>query len=269
MTGATSGLGFEAAKEMIAKGHHLVALCRDPKKGDKLKSAASENQSGGSVHLVPGDLGSFETIAHACKAISEHVDHIDQLILNAGIMNFWRRKTSDNIEETLQVNLLSHILMVELLKDKMRASNQPRIVMTSSALHQGEIQFDNLEFKKGFSAFKVYRQSKLGVILCVKHLHEQLKEEGVLVVAHHPGLVRTNLGRSAGIFSKLVFLAIGMSASKGAETLVFLSESDRSELKGGEYYAFLKPRKTSEESYDLEVAQRLYRTCLSYIQDYT
>ncbi len=81
-------------------------------------------------------------------------------------------------------------------------------------------------------------------------------------------MVRTDLGRSAGWFSKMIFYLMGKSPEKGSQTLSFLIEAPNSELKSGEYYADKKVTATTKESYDLEVAKKLLLTISTYINQY-
>jgi NAD(P)-dependent dehydrogenase (short-subunit alcohol dehydrogenase family) len=193
MTGGTSGLGKEAALNLLADGHTLFVIARDNRKAESLLKE-SQNLKG-SLKTIAGDLNDLNSVEHASNMILGHCSSIDQLILNAGIMNFKFLKSNDGIEQTLQVNLISQILIIEKLLPLLVQSKEAKIIFTSSGLHQGEINFDNLEFTKNFTGFKVYRQSKLGVILICRLLSERFKNLDIGIYSQHPGLIRTDLGR--------------------------------------------------------------------------
>ena len=270
MTGATSGLGKISAIKAARNGASVIVLARDKIKSQAL-TTEFRNQypdSSGKIEIIEGNLNALDSVCSACKEVSLKYPVIDMIINNAGIMNFEYKQTVDEIEETLQVNLLSPLLICHLLFENLRKANDPKIIFTSSGLHQGEINFDNLEFKESFSSFKVYRQSKLGVILICRLLASSLKPDKVGIYAQHPGMVRTNLGRSAGWFSKMIFYCMGKSPEKGSQTLSFLIETPNSELKSGEYYADKKITTTTKESYNLEVAKRLLLTIYTYLNQY-
>jgi NAD(P)-dependent dehydrogenase (short-subunit alcohol dehydrogenase family) len=190
------------------------------------------------------------------------------IINNAGIMNFEFRQTIDKIEETLQVNLLSPLLICHLLFDNLKNAQDPKIIFTSSGLHQGEINFKNLEFKDSFSSFKVYRQSKLGVILICRLLSKSLKDYNINIYSQHPGMVRTNLGRNSGWFSRMIFYLMGKSPEKGSITLSYLMETPNAQLKSGEYYANKEITATTKQSYDMKVAEELLEVVKVYLEKY-
>ena len=270
MTGATSGLGKVSALKAANEGATVIVLARNKIKGQLLCDEFKENYSKslGEIEIIEGNLNSFDSIIIACEEICAKYPVIDAIINNAGIMNFEYKETINSIEETLQVNLLAPLLICHLLFESLKKSNDSRIVFTSSGLHQGKINFDDLEFKHAFSSFKVYRQSKLGVILVCRLLAKSLQKHDIGVYSQHPGMVRTNLGQDAGWFSKMIFFLMGNSPEKGSQTLSYLIETSKSQLKTGEYYADKKVTDTTKESYDLEVANKLLESIRSYINQY-
>jgi NAD(P)-dependent dehydrogenase (short-subunit alcohol dehydrogenase family) len=270
MTGATSGFGKISAIKAAGEGATLIVLARNKVKGQTLYNEF-ENvypDSKGKIEIVEGNLSSFNSVYSACEVIKSKYPVIDMIVNNAGIMNYETIKTVDNIEETLQVNLLAPVLICHLLLENLKKSNDSKVIFTSSGLHQGNIDFDNLEFNTGFSSFKVYRQSKLGVILMCKLLAKKLKSDAIGLYCQHPGVVRTNLGHSAGWFSKAIFYLMGSSPQKGSKTLSFLMDTPKVELTSGEYYADKKITITTKESYDMEVAQKLLNRANVYLNEY-
>ena len=271
MTGATSGLVKISAIKSANNGDTLIILARNKIKGEALKSEFNNQypNASGRIEIIQGDLNSFDSIYAACQEVKSKYSVVDMIVNNAGIMNFEFKQTVDDIEETLQVNLLSPLLICHLLFDNLKKAQDPKIVFTSSGLHQGEIQFRNIEFKTTFSSFKVYRQSKLGVILICRLLATYLKDHNVSIYSQHPGMVRTNLGRNAGWFSRMIFYILGKSPEKGSQTLSFIIEAPSSQLKSGEYYSNKKITITTKESYDMEVAEKLLQTVRAYLEKYT
>jgi len=270
MTGATSGLGKISAIKAANNGGALIILARNKVKGEALKSEFNNQYPNalGKIEIIEGDLNSFDSVYSACKEIKSKYPAIDMIVNNAGIMNFEFKQTVDKIEETLQVNLLSPLLICHLLFDNLKKAQNPKIVFTSSGLHQGEINFGNIEFKNSFSSFKVYRQSKLGVILICRLLAKSLKEYNISIYSQHPGMVRTNLGRKAGWFSRMIFYIMGKSPEKGSQTLSYIIETPNSQLESGEYYANEKVTATTKESYDMEVAEKLLLMIRDYLDKY-
>lgn len=268
MTGGTSGLGRIAALHALANGAHLILLARDLEKGEALRKTFLSDYplSTGKLTLLKGDLSSLESVVKTCTDVVALNIEIDQLALNAGIMNFERKLSQNGIEETLQVNLLAPLLIIDKLYTLLKPEGASKIVITSSGLHQGNIIFDDIEFLQSYSAFKAYRQSKLGTILISRLLADELQKTPIYT--QHPGVVKTELGRDAGWFSKLIFSLMGSSPNKGARTLIYLMETDNAHLKNGAYYAKKKFKKTSKESYDMQIAQQLLDACKSYLRPY-
>jgi retinol dehydrogenase-14 len=270
ITGATSGIGLVAACELATEGNRVLALARSLEKGGVLLAHYKSKypKGKGSIEIVLGDLSSFESVVKACHEVKSRIDCLDVIINNAGIWNFSYKESSNKIEEIFHVNVLAPLLINDLLLELLIKSKDAKTIFAASALHQGEVDFSNLEFKHNFSGFKAYRQSKLEVILLTRLLAQKLEKLGVGVYCEHPGLVDTKLGRDAGWFSNLFFRLMGMSPENGAKTLVYLAQENKSKLISGEYYAKKEIKKITPQSYDLKVAEKLLRTLKPYLAHY-
>lgn len=269
-TGATSGIGRVAACDMVSKGATVVCTYRNVSKVNELLKYYEGNYSEqlGEFDFIECNLNSFQSIENASAQFHAKYKTIDFLVLNAGIMNSSLKRSEDDIEQTLQINLLSPVLLIHLLIDKLSTSHTPKIIFTSSALHQGEVNFDDLEFKSKFSGFNSYRQSKLGVLLMTRYLSNLFKGSNIGVYAFHPGVIRTELGRDAGFVSKMIFYLMGKSAKKGAQTLNYLADTEMKDLECGAYYINNKVAKSSPMSNDLNVASNLNDVIKDYLYDH-
>ena len=270
ITGATSGIGLVAACELAAEGNTILALARSLEKGGVLLAHYKSKypKGKGSIEIVLGDLSSFESVVKACHEVKSRIDCLDVIINNAGIWNFSYKESSNKIEEIFHVNVLAPLLINDLLLELLMKSKEAKIIFTASALHQGEVNFANLEFKHEFSGFRAYRQSKLEVILLCRLLAKKLEKFNVGVYCDHPGLVNTKLGRDANWFSNLFFRVFGIAPEKGAETMIYLAKENKSKLISGEYYAKKEVRKITAQSYDMQVAEKLLRTLKPYLAHY-
>ena len=221
ITGATSGIGLESALALAADGNHIIATARSTEKGNILTDTYKERYKGtqGSFEIVICDLSSLDSIAAACNEVRSKHDTIDTIINNAGVWNFSYRPTQNNIEEILQVNVLAPLLINHLLFAALSKSEDARSIFAASGLHQGDINLDDLEFKKNFSGFRAYRQSKLEVILLCRLLARKMANYNIGVYCEHPGFVSTGLGRDAGWFANVFFKLFGIAPARGAETL--------------------------------------------------
>ena len=267
-TGASSGLGKVAAIEAAGNGAILVAVVRNIEKGYSLVDEFEKKykNSNGRINLIEGNLNSLDSIVDLCKAVSSTYDRLDIIVNNAGLMNFEPVVTVNGIEETLQVNLISPFLILQSLLPLLEKAKSPKVIFTASALHQGLINFGNIQFIEEYSGFKVYRQSKLGVILLTRFLALRYPQIGMY--SQHPGIVDTELSRSAGWLSKLIFKWMGKTPEQGAKTLNYLIETNNYSLVSGEYYANSKVKETTKEAYDLEAAKRLVSVLNGYLENY-
>jgi NAD(P)-dependent dehydrogenase (short-subunit alcohol dehydrogenase family) len=268
MTGATSGLGKVAACHIANKGAKVIVTVRNKEKGENLinQYKATYPKGAGQIELVKCNLNSFESITKACDEVKTKTDRLDMIINNAGIMNFKFQESKDGIEETLHVNLLAPMLILHYLGGLLEGSKNAKIINTASGLHQGVINFDDIELRKNkFTSFKVYRQSKLGVILLGRLLSKKLSEKGIGIYSQHPGVVKTALGRDAGWLSRLIFWLMGKSPEKGAQTLLHLVATPAESLTSGEYYADNKVTEITEESNDMEMAAKLLGVTREYL----
>ncbi len=266
LTGATSGFGKVIAEHLVAKNYSLFFLARSEIKALTLKESLMKQHPQANVNYVLCDLSSFSTLHQAIQILHEKCGTIDLLILNAGLWNFDYTETEDGIEETLQVNLLAPTLLFLKLKDLLSAGKNTKIIFTASGLHQGNLQFDDLEFKKKFSGFKAYRQSKLGIILITRLLAQLSEYANFSFYCVHPGVVNTELGKNANWFSQFIFRMIGKSVQEGAKTHLYLIDQPASRLKSGAYYANAKVTQTTSESNDMEKAGKLFDKIKEYLR---
>lgn len=270
MTGATSGLGKVAACKIAAKGANLIVTCRNTQKGNDLQQFYKENfpDGKGRIELVECNLNSFESVLKACNEVHSKIDKLDMIVNNAGIMNFSLKESVDGIEETIHVNLLSLMLIIDNLTDLLEKSDNAKIINTASALHKGVINFDDFECREKYKAMESYRQSKLGVILMGRLLAPKLAANNIGIYSQHPGVIRTEIARDAGWLMSAIFWLMGKSAEKGVETLLHLVETPAEKLTSGEYYANSKVKTITRESNDLDMAQKLSETIKSYLEQH-
>ena len=266
ITGATSGIGKETAIGLAKLGATIVFTARDTTKGEKTKKELIKASKNKNIHMLKCDLASFESIKKCCKEFKSKFDKLHVLINNAGVWDFKRRESKDGIENIFATNYLAPFLMTNLLLDLLKKTSPSRIINVTSGMHYGTINFDDIEFKEKFSGAKAYRQSKLGLILFTRILAKKLKGTGVTVNTAHPGMNKTDLGRDAGGFSKMIFKMMGKDPSIVAETSIYLASSPELENITGEYWAKKEIKKSSKESYDMDLAEKLWDVSKKYLK---
>src|SRR5579875_2392703 len=222
VTGANSGIGKETSRALARMGASVVMVCRNKSKGeDALQEISRDRANIGSLELMIADFASLDSVRKLAQEYKEKHDRLHVLVNNAGLILGHRVVTVDGMEETFEVNYLSHFLLTLLLLDTLKASAPSRIVNVTSAAHYtGHIDFDDLQEERKYGAMRSYCQYKLAQVLFTHELANRLKDSGVTVNAVHPGSVRTSWGDQGGLLSIGIRIArpFLISAQKGAET---------------------------------------------------
>jgi NAD(P)-dependent dehydrogenase (short-subunit alcohol dehydrogenase family) len=262
VTGANSGIGKAASLSLAKKGATVVMVARNKERGEAARSEIVRKSQNDSVDLLLADLSSLESVRILVSEFQKKHSRLHVLINNAGLFNQRRRVTSDGYENTFATNYLAPFLLTNLQLDLLRGSAPSRIINVSSVGHyNGHINFDDLNLEKEYGGWKAYGQSKLALVLFTHELAKKLQGTGVTVNAVHPGTVATNIWTRpfgpVGFIMALPKLFM-TSPEQGAETIVYLASSPDAKGLNGEYLEKLKVKKSSNESYDEEIAQRLW-----------
>jgi NAD(P)-dependent dehydrogenase (short-subunit alcohol dehydrogenase family) len=185
VTGANSGIGLSAARELARAGAHVTLAVRSPEKG---RAAAATMPGATEVRQL--DLASLSSVGEFAAGCD---GNIDLLINNAGVMVPPLSRTADGFELQFGTNHLGHFALTSLLLDHITG----RVVTVSSSAHRlGSIDFDDLNWeRKPYKAWRAYGQSKLANLLFTSELQRRLSAAGssILAIAAHPGYAATNL----------------------------------------------------------------------------
>ena len=262
ITGATNGIGQESAKALNNMGAEIVFVARNEEKGNFLKQQL-KNDSGRDATMIIANLSSQAEVKRAANEFLALEKPLDILLNNAGIMNRERNETVDGLEEVFSVNHLAYFTLSLMLLDKLKQTENSRVVNVASGAHQfvKDMNFDDLQSEKTFKPLQVYGQSKLANILFTKSLSEKLLNSGVTVNCLHPGFVSTGIGsNNKGIWNLLMFLAkpFAKRTNKGAETSIYLCSSPAVKNISGEYFVDCTVEKVSEAANDPKQAEKLW-----------
>lgn len=263
VTGANAGIGRVTALELARLGATVVLVCRSQERGAQALAEIRQLSNNQDVHLLLADLSSIaDTIALAGRFRTQF-DRLDILVNNAGAY-FTRRLTSaDNLEMTFALNHMGYFVLTTMLLDILKTSGPARIINVSSDAHRGaKLDFDDLQAKKQYSAFRTYGRSKLANVLFTYELARRLENQSVTVNALHPGFVAsnfaTNNGGLARLFYRWIVPLIALTPEKGAETAIFLASSPVVEGVTGQYFYQKNAVRSSPDSYDETAARRLW-----------
>jgi NAD(P)-dependent dehydrogenase (short-subunit alcohol dehydrogenase family) len=227
VTGANSGIGLVAARELARSGAHVILAVRNTDKG---RAAAA--QVGHDAEVRELDLASLASVRTFAAGIQGPVD---VLINNAGVMAVPQSRTADGFEMQFGTNHLGHFALTGLLVDRIT----DRVVTVSSGAHRiGKIHLDDLNWDDGYRRWPAYGQSKLANLLFTFELQRRLaaSASGVTAMAAHPGYASTNLQfHTASFQDKLMAVGnrlLAQSAEMGALPTLFAATQD---IPGGSY----------------------------------
>ena len=262
VTGANSGIGKETAVGLAELGTKVVMVCRSRERGEAALADIRKRSRSDSVELLLADLASLDSVRALAKEFLEKHESLHVLVNNAGVAMVRRSETVDGFETTFQVDYLSHFLLTNLLLDQLKRSTPSRIVNVSSESHYGgHLKLEDLQMKRGYGVMKAYSQAKLAQVLFTYELSRRLEGTGVTANCLHPGAVATNIwSRPLGPLSFLgnVSRLFLISPRAGAETPVYLASSPEVDDVTGKYFDKKREKKSSAESYDSELAGRLW-----------
>jgi NAD(P)-dependent dehydrogenase (short-subunit alcohol dehydrogenase family) len=198
ITGANTGLGYETAAVLAAKGAHVVLAVRNLEKGKEAARGIEQATPDAQVQLQELDLTSLESIREAAEELRTKHDQIDLLINNAGVMMTPKSTTKDGFELQFGTNHLGHFAFTGLLIDRVLAVPGSRVVTVSSTGHRfaRRIRFDDLQWEHDYSRVGAYGQAKLANLMFTYELQRRLIGTNTIAAAAHPGGSNTELMRN-------------------------------------------------------------------------
>jgi NAD(P)-dependent dehydrogenase (short-subunit alcohol dehydrogenase family) len=272
ITGANTGIGFEAAKVLAARGASVVLAVRNTDKGkdaaDRIKAATP----GADVTVQRLDLTSLASVRTAADELRDQHAKIDLLINNAGVMYTPKGSTADGFELQFGTNHLGHFAFTGLLLDLLLPVADSRVVTISSVGHKilAKINFDDLQSEKSYNRVRAYGQAKLANLMFTYELQRRMSGNGkTIAVAAHPGASNTELMRNSPaairLLGNVLLPFIAQTAEMGA--LPTLRAATDPNVLGGQYYGpdgfgeskgHPKQVESSAQSHDAAIQRRLW-----------
>jgi NAD(P)-dependent dehydrogenase (short-subunit alcohol dehydrogenase family) len=271
ITGANTGLGYETATALVAKGAHVVLAVRNTDKGKDAAARITSAHHGATVDVQKLDLTSLDSVRQAADELRSKHDTIDLLINNAGVMMTPKETTQDGFELQFGTNHLGHFAFTGLLLDRLLPVSGSRVVTVSSVGHRfarNGIRFDDLQWEKDYSRIGAYGQAKLANLMFTYELQRRLQGTNTIAAAAHPGGSRTELTRNlpwvVGAVSGLLE-PLFQGADMGA--LPTLRAATDPGVIGGQYFGpdgfgeqrgYPKVVASSQASHDIDAQRRLW-----------
>ena len=265
VSGANSGVGFEAAKGLAVLGAHVVLVCRNDERGQATQARILEEVASADLRVAQADFASLIQVRQLGMVLSGDYSKIDLLVNNAGAAFARRRITEDGFESTLEVNHLSHFLLTQLVMSSLLAAGGRVINVSSEGHRSAKLRRAALEdIIRGvgpYGGWRAYADSKLANILFTKELARRYQPDQLSAVAVHPGTLATRIWNRnmtpVGLLMR-AFKPLMGRPSVGGEAVVFLA-GEPSEAVHGQYYEKQKLSEPAAPAHDRELAEELWR----------
>lgn len=269
ITGATSGIGYAAAKKYASHGADILCINRNEKKSQALCEALNRQYNVKCTYWI-ADFTKLADIHVIAKQLAELDRNIDVLIHNAGVYVTKKTITTDNLEMVFQTNYLSTFILNYYTKEKFIHQKNGRILFVNSEAHRFAVwglNFDDLSWDKNpYSGLKSYGAAKTAQLLSMIKLKEFFAETGVTVNAMHPGNVKTNSGQNNGrlykIFKKMVIDRTVKPIEVSAESLYFLGVSRELDNISGKFFNLTTEEEPAPPALDKDAANKLWALSL-------
>lgn len=273
ITGANSGIGFEAARALARCGARVILACRSEERGRAAVERIRNEMPDADAALELLDLASLKDIARFAESLRSDAGRLDVLINNAGVMIPPLSHTEDGFELQFGVNHLGHFALTAHLLDVLDQSGDARVVTVSSvAAKRGRLDLTDPHYRTApYRRWEAYCRSKLANLVFALELQRRLSDAGstVRALAAHPGYARTELQKHSWLIHHVVNPLFGQSSEAGAWPL--LRAATDSGAPGGAFFGpdgpfelwghpVLVPAQssTNREGFGPESAERLW-----------
>lgn len=263
ITGATSGVGYHAARRYAQGGARLVLVCRNPEKAQRVEEELV-SEFGVPVIFEIADFSSLSDVRSAAERILSANARIDVLINNAGVHMTHQVLTPDGNEMAFGVNHLASFLLTQLLLDRLKASAPSRIIQVNSQGHRfGGLDLSDITWdRRRYRGIKGYGASKVAQLLTVWELADRLKGTGVTINAMHPGEVRSGIGSNNGFiyrwYSRLLIQPILRHPSISGEALYYLGAAPEMAGVSGLFFNRTIEEKPTAAALDRDLGKKVW-----------
>jgi NAD(P)-dependent dehydrogenase (short-subunit alcohol dehydrogenase family) len=271
ITGANTGLGYETAAALAAKGARVVLAVRNLDKGKDAAALINKRSPAAEVILQELDLTSLDSIRAAAEQLRSDHDRIDLLINNAGVMYTPKSTTKDGFELQFGTNHLGHFAFTGLLLDRLLPIAGSRVVTVSSIGHRirADIHFEDLQWEHSYNRVAAYGQAKLANLLFTYELQRRLAPHGTTTAAAaHPGGSNTELMRNLPpLLARVTPLIEPLLQGPAMGALPSLRAATDPAVVGGQYFGpdgfaqtrgYPKVVGSSRKSHDVDRQRRLW-----------
>ena len=269
ITGATSGIGYYAARKYASHGADLMCINRNLQKSEVL-CREIESEYGVRCDYKIADLSNLKEIHQVAEELLKLDTPINVLIHNAGVYLTKRELTPEGLEKVFVVQYLSSFIINYVLMDKLKSQENARIIMVNSEGHRFAawgLRTDDLNWdKRRYSGLKSYGSAKIAQLLSMIVFDEYFQNTGVTINAMHPGAVKTDTGQENGPvyrwFKRNFIDKTLKSPEISAEALYYLGVSKEIEGLSGKFFNLTTEEEPAPPALDKEVAYDLWEKSL-------
>lgn len=241
ITGCTSGIGKETARDIAKRGARLIMACRNLDTANKLKDELSKETGNNNIVVRKLDLSSLASVREFAAKINSEETRLDVLIHNAGTAETFRKHvTEDGLEMTMATNHYGPFLLTHLLIDLLKRSKPSRIVVVASGLYCiARLNLNNPNPTRTLPGY-IYYVSKYANIMFTLELARRLEGTGVTANCLHPGLISTGIWKSVppplSWMVNFMLKTFCKNPVQGAQTTLHLAVSDEVNGVSGKYF---------------------------------
>ncbi len=238
VTGATSGIGRAAARQLAELGARVTIVARSEEKAAQTVAELAAETGNERIDYELADLSLMSDVHALCDRLLAAGEPIDMLINNAGALFNPRQQTAEGFEKSFALLLLSPYILTERLYPLLKQTDSPRIVnVLSGGMYTQKIAVDDLQSRRGeFSGSVAYARAKRGLMIVTEVCAERWRKDGIIVNAMHPGWVDT-----PGVESSLpgfyrVTKRFLRTPDEGADTAVWLATASEAARVTGKFW---------------------------------
>lgn len=270
ITGASAGLGLAAAQRLAELGAELTLVIRDESRALALKHAIERETGNSRIHIEIADLSLMADVDRLVARMQQTGKPIDVLVNNAGALFNPREETSEGLERSFALLLLSPFRLTEGLKPLLARAGRARVInVVSGGMYSQRLDLERLEAPPdAYSGSVAYARAKRGLMIVTQLWAQAWKGDNIVVNAMHPGWARTPGVESAlPTFNRLTGPLL-RTPEQGADTIVWLATATEAASLSGELlldrvprttHLMASTRETARERDALTEALRTYR----------
>ena len=270
VSGATSGVGYEAVKALSAGRANIVMVVRNENKAKAVKEEIEKKYSVFVDYFI-ADFSDLEQVKKAAMAILNRYQKIDILINSVGIHSTKRILNKDGFEMAFCVNHLGTFLITQLLLDRMIESSPSRIIQVNSEGHRfNGLDLNDLNWEKRiYTGLRSYGASKTAQLLTVLQLAEELEGTNVTINAMHPGSVRTNIGNNNGRLYRWFLHNVTWRFLKdpkiSGEAIYYLASAGELSNVSGKFFNLTLEEKPAKHALDQKKQKKIWNLSLDMV----